>query len=129
MSLRFDQVHGALNSRIQRFSRQDQGDGDNQKQPFDGGYLEVAGKADCSESGNQMDSKIPLSPPEHTKPPTGMPKTLRAAFDPSSELIRPFSIVFFDGFFAQTGLRNSAENTFLACRLEKPPELLSPPAW
>jgi hypothetical protein len=88
VALRFEEVDGSLECRVQRFSTQDQGDRGNQRQPFDRGYSEIAGETDRSNSGYQMNSEIPLSQAEQEETAGGVPETSGAAIDPSKNPIR-----------------------------------------
>ena len=69
------------------FSTENQGDRGDQKQPFDLCYSEIEGETDCSNSGYQVNSEIPLSQTEQEEPATGMLETLGPATDPSKKPI------------------------------------------
>jgi hypothetical protein len=76
-----------------------------------------------------MDPEIPLSQTEQVNSASGVPKTLGAGFDPYNKLVRSGTLlqnIFSGRFFTQAGLKNSAENMFLAYRSEK---LLGPPIF
>jgi hypothetical protein len=99
-----EEVNGSLKCRIQGFSTENQGDRGDQKQPFDLCYSEIEGETDCSNSGYQVNSEIPLSQTEQEEPATGMLETLGPATDPSKKPIwsvGPFGNDVFGGFLAQ----------------------------
>src|ERR1700730_2002272 len=69
-----------------------------------------------------MDPEIPLSQPEQVNSTSGVPKTLGARFNPENKSLRSRPLLqntFSGRFFTQAGLKDFAENRFLAYRSEK----------